>query len=182
MKKRRSLIPDINVDFTSLLDVIFILLMCVMCYAITTGKKTPENITVEVNPADVNENIAFITICCPYSENVGDSHSRTLSYRLETYDKKDDSEANSGSEDVGGPDEHEFNDANEAEEKQAFTNELIDFVETNKNKPILVSINEEKILYRDHLWIEDLIKDLCETKGYNNIYYNAMDSDGDTDK
>ncbi|MBP3577116.1 MAG: hypothetical protein J6K15_03290, partial [Lachnospiraceae bacterium] len=53
---------------------------------------------------------------------------------------------------------------------EAFRDSLVKFVEANKDRPVILSLNEkdDTILYRDEVMVTDIFYEL--TKEYNNVY------------
>ena len=53
---------------------------------------------------------------------------------------------------------------------EAFQSCLVKYVEENKDRPVILSLNEhdDNILYRDEVMVTDIFYEL--TKEYNNVY------------
>ncbi len=161
MKKllnRRSL----DFDLTPLLDVIFIILMVVMCKlaldnnVMTTrlDDATSTKNTIETQAdtySNVNKLVAFITLNADYESGNPKNRHIKLAYN-------DDSNI---IDIVITPD-------TEKKSFDDFNKQLEDFIEANKDKPVLLTLDEERILYRDHLELSRIIEDL--QKKYNNLY------------
>lgn len=176
MRRRRRTKGDIIVDFTSLLDVIFIILMLVLAKQQVFESQSKEQLKQDkaeaesmkersekeyklyedqVNSAEnMKEYICLLSVYCNYDLN--DVTSRTIN--ILNYD---------GNGVLEEPIELKGNDVN------AGMNELekilTDSIEDNQDKAIILSLNKDDdvILYRDEKRILEMFGGLSDT--YENV-------------
>ena len=161
---------DVLIDLTSLLDVIFIILLIVMwgqntvetnlkqAQAETESAKTQTEAEQklyeqQLEIADnINHYVFAVSVVVPYDKE--DVTHRTIQILKE-------GEEIESFELVG-------NNVNTSVE--AFRNSLVKFVEANQDRPVILSLNEQddNILYRDEVMVTDIFYEL--TKEYNNVY------------
>ncbi len=174
MRRRRRTKGDIIVDFTSLLDVIFILLMLVLSKQQVFASQSKEKLEQDLAAANameeqaekeyrlyedqvessekINEYICLVSVYCNYDKN--EVTSRTIS--ILDYD---------GIADV--PIELKGNDV--TAEMSELEKRLTDTIEDNPDKAILLSLNkdDDNILYRDENKILEIFGKLSDE--YENV-------------
>ena len=169
-RKRRNTRNGVLIDLTSLLDVIFILLLVVICSynsakeesAKEAAKSQKSSTDYESNSQlysdmiDTQNDLQKITwtasIVVPYEpDEITTRHIKVL---------REDSEIQSF-ELVG-------NDA--AENIEEFKDTLTDYVEKYSDRPVILSLNEndDNILYRDEKRIKEILDELANK--YKNVY------------
>ena len=165
MRKRRSK-SDIIVDLTSLLDVMFIILLVVLCgqstiteelseaqtkaeYAI---KQAEEEKWLYEEQQEIIQNVWAVSIMVPYDEN--EITKRKIRFLMRG------KEINSI--DLIG------NDVTNA--RNEFRDCLIQYIQQNKDMPVILSLNEndDYILYRDEVMVNTIFEELVST--YSNVY------------
>ena len=179
MKRRHRAKSDILIDLTSLLDVIFIVLLVVIGRQMTLTDKQAEQVKASVaveeataqaevahakyqlyldqlDTADtLNQMVCALTIYCYYNEN-------DVTERYVEILKKGDAE----------PTVITMRGENVAPKLQEVKETIIEYVEDNKDFPVILSLNEgdEKILYRDEKAIKTIFENLSEDETHPNVY------------
>ena len=169
-RKRRSSKSDVLIDLTSLLDVIFIILLIVM-WGQNTVETNLKQAQAEAEEAihqtetermlyeqqleitnNIHSYIFAVSVVVPYDKT--DVTHRTIQILKE-------GEAMESFELVG-------NNVNASIE--AFRKSLTEYAEVNKDRPVILSLNEQddKILYRDEVMVTEIFNEL--TKEYSNVY------------
>lgn len=162
----RSSKNDVIVDLTSLLDVMFIILLVVLCgqstitedlseaqlraeHAISQAKE--EKWLYEEQQEIVN-NVWAVSIMVPYDEN--EVIKRQIRFLIRGEEIK--------SIDLVG------NDVSAA--MNEFKECLIGYIQQNKDMPVILSLNEndDYILYRDEVMVNNIFDELVRT--YSNVY------------
>lgn len=169
-RTRRSAKGDVLIDVTSLLDVIFIILLVVLL-----GQNSVENNLKQVQAdteaaknrteaqqklyeqqlevADnINQYVFAVSVVAPYDK--ADVTHREIIILKEGEEIK-------SFELVGN---------NTKESVEAFRKSLVKYVEANKDRPVILSLNEkdDNILYRDEVMVTEIFYEL--TKEYGNVY------------
>lgn len=169
-RKRRGSGRDVLIDLTSLLDVMFIILLIVMWGQNNTEDQLRQQ-QAEAEQAQVqteqeyrlykdqletadslNQLVWAVSVIVPYDET--DVTKRQIQIlkegeQIESFDL------------VG-------NRVTDTVEK--FKQSLVTYIEANKDKPVILSLNEEDdyILYRDELMVKEIFSELSAE--YNNVY------------
>lgn len=169
-RKRRGSRGDVLIDLTSLLDVIFILLLIVMWgqnnvdMNLRQTQAETEKVKAQAEAEqklyeqqteiaeNVNKYVCAVSVVVPYDkEDVTRRKVQILKEgeEIESFDL------------IG----QNVNDSVEA-----FKESLVKYIESNGDKPVILSLNEkdENILYRDELMVTELFAEL--TRKYNNVY------------
>ena len=166
MRKRRHNQGDILIDLTSLLDVVFIILLVVICnqQKITSEVQTQQAEAAELSErADVQlqlyqdqmnmmDNLCLVSVNARYeSENVTVRH---------VYIQKKGEEL----------EEIDFIGKQTAESLQKIKSSLEEYIQSHPGNPVILSLNEndEKILYRDEKAIQTIFNDL--KRDFENVY------------
>lgn len=157
-QRRRKNKGDILIDLTSLLDVIFILLMIVLCNqqnetskmqvqqeeAIKISEQAKVQLQLYTDQMDTADNFGMVSVNASYEPN--NITTRHISIQIKgeeiiTLDMR----GNSTKEPLGKLEEI-----------------LRDYIDSNAGKPIILSLNErdENILYRDEKAIQDIFNEL----------------------
>lgn len=169
-RKRRSSKGDVLIDLTSLLDVIFIILLIVMW-----GQNTVESNLKQTQAAaedaihqtkaeqmlyeqqleiaeNINSYVFAVSVVVPYDKM--DVTQRTIQILKE-------GEEIESFELIGN---------NVKDSVEAFGRSLIKYIEANKDRPVILSLNEQddNILYRDEVMVTEIFNEL--TKEYGNVY------------
>ena len=169
-RKRRGSRGDVLIDLTSLLDVIFIILLVVM-WGQNTVETNLKQTQAEAEEAmhqteaermlyeqqlEITENIHSyvfaVSVVVPYDKT--DVTHRTIQILKE-------GEEIESFELIGN---------NVTTSVGAFRKSLESYVKTNKDRPVIFSLNErdDKILYRDEVMVTEIFNEL--TKEYSNVY------------
>ena len=164
-RKKSGSKSDIIIDLTSLLDVIFIMLLVVLCgqssineslaeeqskveHALIQAESEYQLYKDQIETADsLNQYVWAVSIVVPYNEK----EIKQRQIRL----------LNEGFELIG-------NDVTSTID--TFRESLVGFIQENKDRPVILSLNEEdeNILYRDEIMVNEILKEL--SKEYSNVY------------
>ncbi len=177
MRRRRgSSKSDIIIDLTSLLDVIFIILLVVLCGQSSLNQGLADSQTdveqakaqaeaeyklyeEQLEMADsLNQLVCAVSVIVPYEADVT---RRTIMILKEGETIEEISL-------IG-------NDTSKA--IAAFRESLISFILENQDRPVILSLNEEDdyILYRDEVMVQEMFADLA--KEYDNVYIKGSISE-----
>lgn len=170
MERKRNNRSDVFIDLTSLLDVIFIILLVVLCGQSSINQNLEETQLTAENAQMQAENAKDL-----YEDMIDTSDSLNQLVRIVSisvpYDKTEITRREIKVLAEGG-DIVSFNlIGNEVTEPlNAFKDTLVEYIRQNNEKPVILSLNEddEKILYRDEIKINDILTDL--SKEYENVY------------
>lgn len=167
MRKKRRNNLDILIDLTSLLDVIFIILLIVVCnQQYLNDKLSKESVEAEsvmaeaqaakalyLDQIDTVQNYSeLLSVYASYdSQNVTQRHIRVLKNEQDivTFDL------------LGN---------NVSETLSEFKDYMLTYISNNPEKPVVLSLNDkdENILYRDEKAIKAIFEELSE---YPNVYF-----------
>lgn len=173
-RKRRNAGDEVFIDLTSLLDVIFILLLVVICsYQFEKQKNEQENAVAQEamstaiaeaeadsqaysdmidTESNLQKYVWAASIVVPYDpDEITKRHIKVL-----TEDTEIISIDLVGNDVEGGI--------------QEFEDTLTDYIKRHSDRPVILSLNEndDKILYRDETAIKDVLDEL--SAAYNNVY------------
>ncbi len=161
MKKKNRENKIIDIDLTSMLDVIFIVLMVVMCQQVLgLSKASQEKEDLEnmvkvyqvLEEAEEGNFVAYTSLRVDFEDaNPKVRHIRLL-YGNNPAIK-----------------EIEITPETEDSAYEEFVSSTENFLDDNKSIPVMLVIGEDGILYRDHERMEKEIKKLQET--HSNLYY-----------
>lgn len=165
---KRSL-PNLDIDLTSLLDVIFIVLMVVMCHqALGTRTEQQENeqLTIQLEEAE-NKNDIYETQLYAY-----DNADQLVAYVIlnADYDAKDPTTRNiqlAYNNDIAF-EEIIITSENEEESYASFEEKMVSFLSEKSYMPVILVLNEDNILYRDQVRLSEILSKLGEQ--YSNLY------------
>lgn len=169
-RKRRYSKGDVLIDLTPLLDVIFIILLIVMWGQNTVetnlkqAQADAEEAMQQTNAEhmlyeqqleiaeNINSYVFAVAVVVPYDKT--DVTQRTIQILKE-------GEEIESFELVGN---------NVTASVEAFEKSLMKYIEANKDRPVILSLNEQddNILYRDEVMVTEIFNEL--TKEYNNVY------------
>ncbi len=166
---------DILIDLTSMLDVIFIILLVLVCGQITISDDLNEaQAQAEYAKAQAEaekqlyeeqqeafNNVWAVSVVVPYDEDeIAKRQIRILKQGEEIQ-----------SIDLIG------NDI--AESVNNFKALLVGYIEQNQDKPIILSVNEndDHILYRDEVMVNGILDELVQA--YDNVYIVKGNTDGE---
>lgn len=177
MKRRHRAKSDILIDLTSLLDVIFIVLLVVFARTQNLTEKTDD----QVNSA--NETLAQANILSQQAQaeyelyqdqiEMADNLQQYVftisvnsSYRSDDVTRRQISVLPNGGEIIT----FELRGADVKKEMEKFRETMKQYVEAHPDQPVILTLNEkdEKILYRDEEAIKKIFKELCET--HDNVF------------
>jgi hypothetical protein len=173
-RKRRNAENDVFIDLTSLLDVIFILLMVVVC-SYNYEKQKNEQDTLLARESMTNAQAEAEADSKAYTdmlETQNDLQSYVWTASIVVPFEPDEitlrhiKVLREGSEiisfDLVG------NDV--ADSIKKFRETLTDYVKGHPDRPVILSLNEndDSILYRDEVMINDILNELSDT--YDNVY------------
>lgn len=161
---------DIIIDLTSLLDVIFIILLVVLCGQNSVSERLSER---EAEAKKKSSEAEVIVKLYKDQMDIADSLNQyvwsvsiVVSYDPSEITKRQIRLLKEGEEiecfDLIG------NDIDES--LTSFRDILSDYIEKNKERPVILSLNEEdeNILYRDETAVNEILFELA--KGYSNVY------------
>ena len=176
-RKRRGSGGDVLIDLTSLLDVIFIILLIVMWsqdivednlkqsqaeaeYAMSKTEAEYKLYEQQLKIADnINRYVFAVSVVVPYDKD--DVTQRKIQIlkegeEIESFDM------------VGN---------NVTEAIEAFRTSLVSYIEKNKTRPVILALNEndDNILYRDEVMVTEIFLEL--TKEYSNVYIRGSVSE-----
>ena len=169
-RARRNSRSDVIIDLTSLLDVIFIILLIVIWgqstvetdlmqtkadaeAAINQTKAEQQLYEQQLEIADnINQYVFAVSVVVPYDK--ADVTHRTIQILKEGEEIE--------SFDLMGN--------NVTTSVEAFRNCLVKYVEANIDRPVILSLNEhdDNILYRDEVRVTEIFYEL--TREYGNVY------------
>ena len=171
---KRNKKNDIIIDLTSLLDVIFIVLLVVMAGQFTASKNQENALADQQTEAEammedaenmiavyedmidtmdnVNKYILAVSIAVPYNRD--ELHKREIKLLAEGNELKTFPL-------TGSDTEESFNE---------FRDTLEDFIKSNSDSPVILSLNDDddKILYRDEKSVTEILSELSGE--YDNVY------------
>jgi len=180
MKKSILNKNTIDLDLTALLDVIFILLMVVMCYQVSVVKNNAEEAKQQVEEAqtaredaeaneavlaaqleameEVDSKVGFMTVYVGYNpSNITNRYIRFV--------------RNMQGEESAVIQEIVITPETEAEAYSQFETEMEAFLTANSGMPVLLTLDDSHILYRDH---EQMAKSISKLEGtYTNLFMNS---------
>ena len=172
-RNRRMSRNDILIDLTSMLDVIFIILLVLVCGQTTISDDLNEARTqAEYAKAQAEaekqlyeeqqeafNNVWAVSVVVPYDENEITKRQICILKQGEKIQ----------SIDLIG------NDITEAVNN--FKALLVGYIEQNQDKPIILSVNEndDHILYRDEVMVNGIFDELVQT--YGNVYIVKSNAD-----
>lgn len=170
MRKKRNIRGDVVIDLTSLLDVIFILLLVVLCGQQGINKNlTEKGIEQENAIAQANETREIYEDMIDMEDNIQQmvwAASIAVPYEKTEITKREIKLLVEGKEIESFP-----LIGNEVEESiNQFREVLIEYIESNQERPVILSLNDndDNILYRDETRVNDIMTELIET--YSNVY------------
>ena len=169
-RRRNSAKGDIIIDLTSLLDVVFILLLVILCgqsrmsESLSEAEKRAEAMKVQaeaeyklyqdqLETADgLNQLVCVVSVVVPYDEDeITQRQIQVLreGEEIESFDL------------IGN---------NVTRSVAAFRESLVQFIRVNQERPVILSLNEEDdyILYRDEVMVKEIFDELAEE--YGNVY------------
>ncbi len=171
MNKRR--LPSLDIDLTSLLDVIFIVLMVVMCHqalgtqaAKQEAEQEIELLTTELDEAeaenevhetqlhayeDANDLVAYVTLRADYDTQNPKTRHIQLAYNNDV-----------------AFEEITITPETERTGYATLEDNMNNFLTEKEGMPVLIVLNEEHILYRDQVKISKMLAELGEQ--YTNLY------------
>lgn len=176
-KNRKNFKGDIIIDLTSLLDVMFILLLVVLCsqnsinenleqsnakydHARSQAEEAYQLYQDQMETADhLNKYVLVVSVVVPYDEKEITKRQIKLlkeGAEIECFDL------------VG-------NDVDAS--AKGFKDSLVSFIQKNKDNPVILSLNEEddNILYRDETMVKNIFTELVEE--YSNVYIKGSISE-----
>lgn len=171
MRRNRRRNEDVVIDLTSLLDVIFIVLLVVICYASrlnSNAQSQQQDLGKQIESADnarnaysdmieeadsLTEYVGIVVVRIPPSEN--DYTKRTI-YLLENGEKELVNYSLEGN--------------NTSAQFDSLRSSIEHYVEDHSGRPVIISINDmdEEILYRDEKVVTAMTQELQEK--YGNVY------------
>ncbi|MDO5148461.1 MAG: hypothetical protein Q4D76_03625 [Oscillospiraceae bacterium] len=173
MKRRRSRKIDIAIDLTSLLDVIFILLLVLMI-----SHNNDYNARIEANQKIVDEAELTIDVyndIIDTLDNIGNSV-----YTISLTARFDENQIHNRTIAILCPNENlkeiEMIGANVDNPISELTNYLESYIEKYSDIPVILSLNpdEDKILYRDHLALKKVVDELSGK--YENVFVKRVNA------
>lgn len=178
MRKRRGgRKGDIIIDLTSLLDIVFIILLVVMCgqtsmnQNLSEATKQAEDAERQYNAEyyaykdqreiadNLNQYVLAVSVVVPYEEE--DVTRRHLVILRE------------------GKEIEQFelvgNDVSAS--RQAFQDKLVEFAKEYADRPVILSLNEadDNILYRDEVMVQEIFAEV--SGAYSNVYIKGTVSE-----
>ena len=176
-RRRRGSGSDVAIDLTSLLDVIFIILLIVMWsqdivegnlkqtqaeteYAMSQTEAEHKLYEQQMEIADnINQYVFAVSVVVPYDK------ADVTQREIKMLKKGEEIESFAL---VGN---------NVAEAMEDFKKSLVSYIEKNKTRPVILALNEndDNILYRDEVMVTELFFEL--TKEYSNVYIRGSVSE-----
>ena len=157
MKKNFSSRGKIDIDLTSLLDIIFLILMVVMCYqSVNTPKQEP--VKTEIN-ITTDEYVSAMVLSVGYSD--ADVKTRNI-----VLTKKNASEDEKAEVDL------QISPENEEDVYLQFKEELTKFIASSTERPVLLILDDSQLLYRDAKKVNEIVEDI--SKEFTNFYYQGL--------
>lgn len=184
MRKKRRGSGDILIDLTSLLDVIFIMLLVVVCYqqSVTREAEAEQREAVE-------QSLQAQELCEDYEELLKETQTTMALYsdQLDTADKLNEYvwaasvysrykdyehvterhiEVLREGEEIAGFDLY----GNNTDALEDFKNILVKYITDHSDRPVILSLNEDddNILYRDEVAIQGIFTELASE--YSNVF------------
>jgi len=169
-RKRNGSGRDVLIDLTSLLDVIFILLLIVL-WGQNNKQEELTRMQAETEQAKVQAE-ADSRLYAAQQELADNLNKFVCAVSVEVpYDKKDVTKRTIQILAEGGELERFTLAGNQVEDSVAsFRESLVRVIQENKDKPVILCLNEkdDNILYRDEKMVTELFAELA--KEYNNVY------------
>lgn len=166
MRKKRRNNLDILIDLTSLLDVIFIILLIVVCnQQYLNNKLSEESLKAENVVAEAEASKALYLDQIDTIQNYNELLSVYASYDPSTVTERHirvlKNEQDIKTFDLTGN--------NVSAPLEEFKDYMVTYIENNPEKPVVLSLNDhdENILYRDEKAIKKIFEELSE---YPNVY------------
>lgn len=153
---------DIIIDLTSMLDVIFIILLVVMCnqHVGSVGKEDLPSMDPQI-PQSLEERVATATIVIPYDEDVVTRHIEITYNNSEVPKSIEINKENATVESSDNPFE-------------LFGGEIESFVVNCKENdiPVILTLDDREMLYRDANKVSDILTELDSR--YDNLYCRGL--------
>ena len=168
MKRLRNR-TGVEFDMTPLLDVIFIVLMVVMCHQTLDTQKAQETIVeLETELDDANGRNGLYETQLGAYENANDLVAYVTLYAdYETSNPKTRHIKMAYNNDIAF-DEITITPTTEAEMFDEFQNEMESFLTEKENTPVLLILDDSHILYRDQQKMTKILQELDDK--YDNFY------------
>ena len=184
--KRNKQNKGIDIDLTSMLDVIFIILMVVMC-RVSLGGSSEKALTEQLNEtqAKLDEAEARIETYEAQRDTVEELAAEVAIMTLQAgYDEADPTtrrvnllrtlpDGTSSS----GMDEIIITPANEDAAFGDIETAITDFLTQNSEVPVLLTISDEHILYRDYMHLKNTLDTIREE--HDNLFIQTDRSSND---
>lgn len=177
MRKKRNSRGDVVIDLTSLLDVIFILLLVVLCGQQGINENLKEKSIEQENAvAQADATREMYEDMIAMEDNIQQmvwAASIAVPYEKTEITKREIKVLVEGEEIESFP-----LIGNDVEESiNQFREVLIEYIESNQDRPVILSLNDndDNILYRDETRVNDIMTELIET--YNNVYIRGSVSE-----
>lgn len=177
MRKKRNSRGDVVIDLTSLLDVIFILLLVVLCGQQGINENLKEKSIEQENAvAQADATREMYEDMIDMEDNIQQmvwAASIAVPYEKTEIAKREIKVLVEGEEIESFP-----LIGNDVEESiNQFREVLIEYIESNQDRPVILSLNDndDNILYRDETRVNDIMTELIET--YNNVYIRGSVSE-----
>lgn len=177
MRRNRRRNGDVAIDLTSLLDVIFIILLVVLCYASSlsdNAKSQQEDLDRQIESADNARNAYsdMVEEADALTEYVGmilvriPPDSKDYTKRTIILLEKDKKQENGENELVS----YLLEGNNTSTEFDSLRSSIEKYIEDHSGRPVIISINDEDtdILYRDEKAVIAMTQEL--QKKYDNVY------------
>lgn len=164
MKRKTISKRDIIIDLTSLLDVIFIILMVVMCNQQVSKPDTPTPVDPSIPPS-LEGRVSTITISIPYEDK--DFTTRRIELIIN----------NSLSPNMILIDTENVKAADETNPFNKFRTEITKVTDESKNRdmPVILTLDDRKMLYRDAKKVTGILAELDDE--YDNLYCRGLIDD-----
>ena len=166
--KRHKRNAGLNIDLTSILDVIFIVLMVVMCNRSVNENKEIESLKKEND--QLNAEKAVLEDQLYTYEHEDDLVSYVVLYA--NYETNNPQNRNIwlslGDEEVIPP--IPITPETEEEKYTQIKDELENYVSERSDKPVLIVLDESQILHRDRKRLDEMLSVLDDNPDYPNLY------------
>ncbi len=169
-KRKRGSGGDVLIDLTSLLDVIFIILLVVMWGQSQAGDNLKQaQADAEYAKAQTEAEYKLYQQQIEIAENINQyiwAASVVVPYDKEDVTRRKIQVLKEGEE----IESFELVGNQVTASVEAFRNSLVKYIEANPNQPVILSLNEndDNILYRDEVMVTEIFLELA--KEYQNVY------------
>lgn len=164
---------NVDIDLTSMLDVIFIVLMVVMC-CVGAGRQSYEELSTkntELNDQldEANNQLKSYQDMVEAQDNLDEEVAIIVLHADYDADNPADREmwllrSTSEGEEELGPDHIPLNNESREEAFLQIEQRITDYLDGNEGIPVLIRVDTERILYRDYNQLDAMLTKLQEER------------------